>query len=69
MRKCGADHALLFGIALPIAGFAEMAIRVNWLSAFPGLFTVLTDLFFYTPRKQRSWLSIAVGAIPAPYLQ
>ena len=56
--------ALLFGIAISLAGFVELAALVNPASAFLGLGTLATYLFIYTPLKQRSWLSTAVGAFP-----
>jgi protoheme IX farnesyltransferase len=56
--------ALLFAIALSIAGFAELALGANLLTGLLGLFTLLTYLFAYTPLKQRSVHSTTVGAIP-----
>ena len=57
-------HALLFGIALAIAGFCELALGVNLLSAALGLFTLASYLLLYTPLKRRSPHSTTVGAIP-----
>jgi heme o synthase len=62
--RLSAGRALVFGILLSIAGFAELAAGVNWLSAFLGLFTLLSYLFLYTPLKQRTPLSTLVGAFP-----
>jgi protoheme IX farnesyltransferase len=62
--RLSADRALLFGILLSIAGFAELGLGLNWLSAFLGLFTLLSYLFLYTPLKQRTPLSTLVGAFP-----
>lgn len=62
--RLSARRALLFGILLSIAGFAELGFGVNWLSGFLGLFTLLSYLFLYTPLKQRSPLSTLVGAFP-----
>jgi protoheme IX farnesyltransferase len=62
--RLSAHRALVFGILLSIAGFAELALCVNWLSAFLGLFTLLSYLFLYTPLKQRTPLSTLVGAFP-----
>src|SRR5712692_7266168 len=59
-----AGRALAFGIALAIAGFAELALFVNLLSAVLGVATLASYLFLYTPLKQRSWLSTTVGAFP-----
>lgn len=56
--------ALLFGIALSAAGFADLAIAVNPVAAFWGLATLTTYLFLYTPLKQRSHHATTVGAFP-----
>jgi protoheme IX farnesyltransferase len=62
--RLSAGRALAFGIALAAAGFAELALFVNLLSGVLGLATLVSYLFVYTPLKQRSWLSTAIGAFP-----
>jgi protoheme IX farnesyltransferase len=62
--RLSADRALLFGILLSVAGFAELTFGLNWLAGFLGLFTLLSYLFLYTPLKQRTPLSTLVGAFP-----
>ena len=62
--RLNANRALAFGIALAVAGFAELAWFVNMLSGVLGVLTLLSYLFLYTPLKQRSWLSTTVGAFP-----
>jgi protoheme IX farnesyltransferase len=62
--RISAHGALAFGAALSVAGFAELWLGVNLLSAAIGLFTLATYLFLYTPMKQRTWWSTTVGAIP-----
>ncbi|MFN7995258.1 MAG: heme o synthase [Bryobacteraceae bacterium] len=57
-------NALAFGVALSAAGFADLWLGVNLLSALVGLFTLLSYLFLYTPMKRRSWLSTTIGAFP-----
>jgi heme o synthase len=59
-----AGRALIFGIALSVAGFLELWLGVNLLSALIGAFTLGSYLFLYTPLKQRTWWSTTVGAIP-----
>jgi protoheme IX farnesyltransferase len=59
-----ANRALLFGWALAVAGFATLALGVNFLSGLLGLITLICYLFVYTPMKQRSSLSTVVGALP-----
>jgi protoheme IX farnesyltransferase len=56
--------ALLFGIALSILGFLDLWLGVNLLAGSIAAFTLASYLFLYTPMKQRTWLSTAVGAIP-----
>lgn len=58
------NRALAFGAALSLAGFAELALGVNFLSGLLGVLTLASYLFVYTPLKQRSWLSTTVGAFP-----
>lgn len=62
--RVSARNALLFGIVLVAAGELELALGVNALAAWLGLFTVASYLLLYTPLKQRTWLSTAVGAFP-----
>ena len=59
-----ARRALWFGIALALAGAAELARWVNVLSALLGAFTLAAYLFVYTPMKSRTHLSTVVGALP-----
>lgn len=56
--------ALVFSIAISIAGFMELWFGANPLTALLGLVTLLTYLFVYTPLKQRSPHSTTIGAIP-----
>jgi heme o synthase len=62
--RLSAPRALAFGVALSVAGFLELWLGVNLLSALIGGFTLATYLFVYTPLKQRTWWSTTVGAIP-----
>jgi protoheme IX farnesyltransferase len=57
-------HALIFGILLSIAGFVDLWLGANLLTAMLGLFTLASYLFLYTPMKQRSPHSTTIGAIP-----
>jgi protoheme IX farnesyltransferase len=59
-----ADRALTFGTLLSIAGFAELWIGANLLTALLALFTLGSYLFVYTPLKRRSPISTTIGAIP-----
>jgi heme o synthase len=62
--KISVAGAFTFGVALSIAGFLELWLAVNLLSALIGAFTLASYLFLYTPMKQRTWWSTTVGAIP-----
>src|SRR3954464_580640 len=62
--KMTARNAMLFGIALSIAGFLELWLAVNLLSGLIGAFTLASYLFVYTPLKQKTWWSTTVGAFP-----
>jgi heme o synthase len=56
--------ALVFGIALSIAGFADLALAVNMVAALWGLATLASYLFLYTPLKQRTHHATTIGAFP-----
>lgn len=56
--------AFWFGIALSVAGMAELWLGANPLAALLCLLTEILYLFAYTPLKQKSWHSTTVGAIP-----
>jgi protoheme IX farnesyltransferase len=58
------DLALLFGVALGIAGLLELALAVNALTAALGAAALAGYVFVYTPLKRRSSLATVVGAIP-----
>jgi heme o synthase len=62
--RMSAAKALAFGIALSVAGFLELWLGVNLISAVLGMMTLLSYLFLYTPMKQRTPLSTTVGAFP-----
>ncbi len=55
---------IVFGVALTVAGAAELAYFLNVLAAAVALFTSVSYLFFYTPLKTRTSLSTIVGALP-----
>jgi protoheme IX farnesyltransferase len=58
------NQALVFGLALSVAGFVELSIGANVLTGMLGLFTMASYLLVYTPLKQRSPISTTIGAIP-----
>jgi len=59
-----AQAALIFGVTIAIAGFMELWLGVNLLTALLGLFTLASYLFVYTPLKRVSPVSTTIGAIP-----
>ena len=59
-----ARRALIFGLALSVTGFVELAWGANLLTGMLGLFTMASYLLVYTPLKQRSPISTTIGAIP-----
>ncbi|HKB55638.1 MAG TPA: heme o synthase [Ramlibacter sp.] len=56
--------ALLFSIAISVAGTAYLALMVNLLTAALGAFTLITYIFIYTPLKRRSTACTLIGAVP-----
>ena len=64
-----AGAALAFGLALGLAGIAELAILVNWLAAFWAATGFVTYVLVYTVwLKRTTWQNIvsggAAGAVP-----
>lgn len=58
------EHALLFSVAISIAGMAYLTAMVNWLTGALGALTLALYVFVYTPMKRRSSLATIVGAVP-----
>lgn len=58
------ETALWFGIALALAGVPVLALLVNPLTAFIGVFALLSYVLVYTPLKRISPLAVWVGAVP-----
>ena len=57
-------EALWFGVALAVAGAADLAIVGGWLACLLGVVTCLSYLLAYTPLKKRSVWATFVGAFP-----
>ncbi|MBP1776804.1 MAG: protoheme farnesyltransferase, partial [candidate division NC10 bacterium] len=55
--------ALVFGLLLSMAGFADLAFKVNATAARCGLLTLASYLFVYTPLKRRTPHATTVGAL------
>lgn len=56
--------ALLFGVALSLAGVGVLALFVNLLTASLGTLTLLLYVFVYTPAKRVTSLCTIIGAVP-----
>lgn len=59
-----ANEALVFGILTGVAGIVWLASRVNGLTAWLGVLTLVSYVGIYTPLKRYSGLSTVIGAIP-----
>jgi protoheme IX farnesyltransferase len=57
-------EALVFGVALVVAGLLLLGLAVNLLSALVTAAIVASYLFAYTPMKQKSPLCGVIGAVP-----
>jgi len=57
-------EALVFGVALAIAGAADLWISSGWLASALGVITCLSYLLAYTPLKKRTVWATFVGAFP-----
>ena len=58
------SHGFVFGVLVSAAGFAELWLQTNTLTAVLGLFTLLSYLFVYTPLKRHTPLCTTLGAVP-----
>jgi protoheme IX farnesyltransferase len=57
-------HGTTFGLALTVAGAAQLAYFVNPLAAGIALLTTASYMLLYTPLKLRTSLSTLAGALP-----
>lgn len=57
-------QALLFGIALALAGAVDLYMAAGWLPCLLGVATCLSYLLAYTPLKSRTVWATFVGAFP-----
>jgi len=57
-------EALWFGIALAIAGAADLWLVGGWMTSLLGVVTCLSYLLAYTPLKKRTVWATFVGAFP-----
>lgn len=57
-------RVLWVGVAVSVAGLAQLIWGVNLLTAALGLLTWVSYLFVYTPLKRITTLNTAIGAIP-----
>lgn len=57
-------EALIASLIMGISGILLLGYQVNYLTAFFGIFSLLSYAFIYTPLKQVSRLAVFIGAIP-----
>lgn len=57
-------HALLFALAMLLAGFAYLLAFVSLVTAVLSAVIFAAYLFLYTPLKKKTWLCTLVGAVP-----
>jgi protoheme IX farnesyltransferase len=58
------DVALLFGVAVAVAGLLVLYFAVNPLTALLGVAALAGYVFVYTPLKRVSSLATIIGAVP-----
>lgn len=56
--------ALMFGLALSVAGVVELAIFTTPLAAFLSVLTLVSYLLLYTPLKRVTPFATVIGGIP-----
>ncbi|MBS1842450.1 MAG: protoheme IX farnesyltransferase [Acidobacteria bacterium] len=57
-------EALVFGVALAVAGAADLWVSSGWLASALGVITCLSYLLAYTPLKKKTVWATFVGAFP-----
>jgi len=57
-------EALVFGVALAIAGSADLWASSGWLASALGVITCLSYLLAYTPLKKKTVWATFIGAFP-----
>ncbi len=57
-------HALIYGVAVCLAGTAYLFAFTNTTTAGLAAFTIASYLFVYTPSKRLTWWSTIIGAVP-----
>ena len=62
--RLGSREALVFGLALSLAGAIYLALSANLLASALGLATLVSYLALYTPLKRRTAWCMFVGAFP-----
>ena len=63
-QRMAPQAALWFGIALGVASVVMLWALVNPITAGLGLFALLAYVLVYTPLKQKTPLSLLIGAVP-----
>jgi heme o synthase len=58
------NQAFWYGVALSVAGLAQLAVFANLLAALLGLLTAVGYLFLYTPLKRHTPMCTTIGALP-----
>lgn len=62
--RLSSAQALLFGAALCVTGVTVLLVGVNLPTGGLAILTILFYLAAYTPLKKKTWLCVAVGAVP-----
>lgn len=62
--RLGSAEALVFGLALSVAGAIYLALTANLLASILALATLVSYLALYTPLKRRTTWCMFVGAFP-----
>ncbi len=62
--RIGQFDALIFSVAITLAGIAYLLLFTNVLTGILATLTLLLYVFLYTPLKSRTALATLVGAVP-----
>lgn len=62
--RLGTAHAVIFSVAISVAGIAWLAVAVGPLASLLSFLTLASYLFIYTPLKTRTTHCTVIGAAP-----
>ncbi|MBI1908772.1 MAG: protoheme IX farnesyltransferase [Deltaproteobacteria bacterium] len=63
-KRMAPENAFVFGLVLAGIAVVILTLKVNSLTALLGVLAFVSYVLFYTPLKQKTTLSLLIGAVP-----